>query len=225
MTTGTAIFFGAVMVAIAILYSTTKDRWNWKKIIKRAGFIPLGLVVLWALLALYFTISSKIENRPKKQTELKDVKLGSSKQDIIFLKGKPNLTTEDLVKEFERRKLPISDKEKIRDFISYENLDITFEQDKATFITSTCKRDYDYSSVNGIECGDNISNIEKKLGKTNLVECSKDFLTRIYSFPKYQTAYILTQNSVTGFVVYNDESESKRITNRDDFDKCDPKKE
>jgi hypothetical protein len=35
MQTGTALFFGLSLVAIVILYHSTKDRWNWKKIAKK----------------------------------------------------------------------------------------------------------------------------------------------------------------------------------------------
>jgi hypothetical protein len=61
--------------------------------------------------------------------------------------------------------------------------------------------------------------MESKMGKAEVVKCSKDSLSRIYYYPKYQTAYALTANSVTDFAIY-DNSLGKSLDNGESFYDC-----
>ena len=46
MSVGDAIFFSAVLLSAVGLYAATKDRWNWKRLMKWAvgGPIVLGVI-------------------------------------------------------------------------------------------------------------------------------------------------------------------------------------
>lgn len=132
-----------------------------------------------------------------------------------------NNSFSDVLEGFEVVSTP-QENNKNADILHYGNLQIFFENDKVSYVRKTCVDSLDSSSANGIACGNSLKDIESKLGKTEFVECSKDFLTRIYSFPKYQSTYLLTQNSVIDIAIY-DSSNGKRLTDRSSFSECSPK--
>jgi len=47
MSTGTGIFLSGLIIGLVMLYGQTKDRWNWKNILKYLTFVILGLVFLF----------------------------------------------------------------------------------------------------------------------------------------------------------------------------------
>jgi len=71
------------------------------------------------LIWIYFVIDAKIENRPIKQNEFQGVRLGDSKEDVLFKKGKPtkDLFLEDIISTIskeggiEKVKISIQEKE------------------------------------------------------------------------------------------------------------------
>ena len=55
MVIGIAIFAGLLMLSLIYLYTQTKDRWNWSKIIKRIFLISVAVVGFPILaIAVYF---------------------------------------------------------------------------------------------------------------------------------------------------------------------------
>jgi hypothetical protein len=104
------------------------------------------------------------------------------------------------------------------DALYYENLQIFFKDNKVSYVVKICLSN-DYSSVNEVSCGATLEDMESKLGKAEIVRCSKDALTRIYYYPKYQTAYALTTNSITDFAIY-DSSLGKSLNNGEGFYEC-----
>ena len=105
MQTGTALFFGLALVAIAIFYHSTKDRWNWKKIVKKTLLFPICFIGLGLLIWIFFVVKEKIENIPTKQDELNGIKIGELRQDVLFNKGAAQhvYTTEQLNAEIKKR--------------------------------------------------------------------------------------------------------------------------
>ena len=100
----------------------------------------------------------------------------------------------------------------------YENLQIFFKDNKVSYVIKICLSN-DYSSVNEVSCGGTLEDMESKLGKAEIIRCSKDALTRIYYYPKYQTAYALTTNSITDFAIY-DSSLGTSLNNGEGFYEC-----
>ena len=47
MSTGTGIFLSGLIIGLVMLYGQTKDRWDWKNILKYLLFVILGLVFLF----------------------------------------------------------------------------------------------------------------------------------------------------------------------------------
>jgi hypothetical protein len=52
MDIGLALFFGFLIIATVYLYNVTKDRWNWKKIIKITILIPVILIVVILIISI-----------------------------------------------------------------------------------------------------------------------------------------------------------------------------
>ncbi len=199
MQTGTALFFGLLLVAITILYHSTKDRWNWKKMTKRSLLIPIGLIGLGVLIWLYFTVEEKIENRAKKQTGLQNVMLGDSKNDVIFKKGNPDKG---------------SDQDSLKDLFIYPSYDnfviVLFKEDKVSTIDYQCKSDSAYKecpsyfSLNGISFKESLKDVEKRLGKPSSIKCSQEDKTfRIFSYKKYQTEYAIDKDGVFSISIFD----------------------
>lgn len=103
MTLGTGLFLGSLIFCLTILFLFTKDRWNWKKIVGWAIAIPLAVITVFVLYMQYEEMkwleknTSPIEaqqtgNQAKKINKddtFLGFKLGTSREDILFFKGKP----------------------------------------------------------------------------------------------------------------------------------------
>ena len=91
MDVGLAVFLGFLILATVFLYNVTKDRWNWKKIIKVIIWIPIILIVVLFIVSAindYFSSPSvPFMDVPIKQTGLGGVWLGDSKETVLFKKG------------------------------------------------------------------------------------------------------------------------------------------
>ena len=93
MDIGTGIFLGSVIIGAALLFHATKDRWRWKRIFLWVFGSVAGLGGIVAL-SIYGT--GIWENRPPgKQDAFGDVKLGFSKDEVLFRKGKPTSDNDD----------------------------------------------------------------------------------------------------------------------------------
>lgn len=197
MQTGTALFFGLALVAIAIFYNSTKDRWNWKKIVKKALLIPVGLIALGLLIWLYLFIEKAIDNRAIKQTALEGVKIGEKISEVLFKKGKPLSS--------------ISDNELFFYSLPEEaGLAISFKEDKVAIIYHFCGgvgrvgRSCPYDpEINGIRFKTMANQVENKLGKPDAIKCSSDQLHRVYSYQKYQTEYSIDNDGVFSINIYD----------------------
>ena len=81
MSLGTGIFLAAVVIGLVMLFSATKDRWNWWKGFKRLG---IGLIVLIGIgVGIYFGFKPirELIDRPKPFQEMAGVKRGESQAD------------------------------------------------------------------------------------------------------------------------------------------------
>lgn len=92
MTLGTGVFLSSALLGFILLFVVTKDRWNWRKIGIRLGIL---VIVIPAAIVGYLYLSDDVSRTfyrltASKQTELWGIKLGSSKADVLFLKGKPS---------------------------------------------------------------------------------------------------------------------------------------
>lgn len=89
MSIGTAIFLGAALIALVLLYNATKDRWRWRIVIGRIlGVLLLLIVVATALIAVnqyWPTNLTPVE----RQTQYWGIKLGLPATEVLYMKGSP----------------------------------------------------------------------------------------------------------------------------------------
>ena len=191
MDLGTSIFLSAILIGMIILFISTKDRWNWKKIV--LSFVLL-VVSLSILSGVGYLIYPTISNRPKPQTSFWDISLDSTKSDLKFLKGPP-IKGSDATHWFYSNKPPSNTGE---DAIIH----IGFKDEKIHFISY--EGDYRYGpSLQGVYNRAPYREIIKKFGQPSSVSISEDELERILSYDKYNTFFQIRENKVIRYGVYN----------------------
>jgi hypothetical protein len=96
MDTGTGLFLGLVFCGTIFLYSQTKDRWNWSKLLKIGKWLIIIFIALIIIFIVYIHFNNKHEKAqtiwesPKITDELMGIKLNDSFNDVQFKFG--NLT-------------------------------------------------------------------------------------------------------------------------------------
>lgn len=202
MSIGLGIFLGSVFLGIIFLYTKTRGSWNWPRISKVVGLSIAGVVGLIALpLGAYFGYL-EWEKRPRLVTSLDGATLGEPLSDVVFRHGP--LT-----------KNPPTGVQKYSDEEYYQREDNSFHVSvrggRITSIWHDCKTSdnrTDYTTVNGIQCGDLGNKIMETLGDNLRVLCTRDKvqdiakLFRAYDVPKYGTRYLLVLNQVRGFYIF-----------------------
>ena len=188
MTLGTSIFLSVVLVSVVALYIATKDRWNWKKIILWPVLAITGLSILGGI-GLY--IYSKMSERPSVQNSFWDIPLHSTKEDVKYLKGVPTN------KQYGDDNWTY----KVKGYLERESVFwVSFKDNKIRFVL--CWGDPS-AYLQGIGVGSNYSSIINKFGKTSFVFRSEDELTRLLSFEKYKVFFMVEQNEVIAYGMYN----------------------
>jgi hypothetical protein len=144
MSLGLSIFLSALVFAVIYLYRLTRDRWNWRKIVKRLslGILLFVLLIAFAVTGFYFW-SAWIP----KQAEYAGLRLGMTMDEVKYIKQKPDSTYIDNCRQLLSSRLPggcyvATDKLgtglKIEDneewIYSNENIDIVFERSAAVRI-------------------------------------------------------------------------------------------
>jgi len=95
MSVGLAIFLATLMFALLYLYQITRDRWNWRRFLRRSSMAVTALLVLSSL-GLVATLGyQKIAGRPEKQTGYADLRLGMTMAEVQYAKGYPPYVLEE----------------------------------------------------------------------------------------------------------------------------------
>lgn len=230
MELGTGVFLSAVFLGTVALFIATKDRWKWKKIF----LWPLAVVVVLSLVGGMVGYAYKqYEERPKVPSEFKGIQLGEKFQDAIFRHGKAERKEaqdaefsaryivehesekgtprfEEAAKEHKKAKDALAEAiaKGATDGVYFLNeTRIVVKDNQIESIGHGCnKESSDYTSVNGIGCGDKGDEILEKFGGAVRILCSKnkvedDSPVRVYDVVKYGTRYYLTQNSVIQILI------------------------
>ncbi len=171
---------------------------NGRKIIKIFG-IGCGSILIFGLVAIASLWGLDAWNqRPKVVTELAGFKLGESKSDVEFKNGD--------ISEF------LDKEEKTRKYYNIGSVRIKFDElNKIDSISYFCDtEEEDYTSVNGIKCGDNSEKIDEKIyWNIRFCSISKDIsneerkIYRKYRDSKFNTTYGLKQNQVMVIAIWN----------------------
>ena len=89
MSVGTAIFLSSLVFATVILYGITKDRWGWRRMLKRTALAFAAIVALTGAMigGLYFWNQFPIRLGP--QNEYAGLRLGINPDEVMYIKGYP----------------------------------------------------------------------------------------------------------------------------------------
>lgn len=205
MDTGTGLFSGLVILGIIYLYTQTKDRWNWKKIV--FSIIGICLLLLGFFLASLWwpkQLTPIAEtDKPKLITSYDGISLGDTLADVEFKKGKVKTYAEIFPKD--KR---ISDSNELylvnKTFGFYTDI----KGNTVTGIIKTCGDATNLTTnINGIYCSDSGETIIERFKKDVVVKCKvnpdkSESPTRSYDVSKYGIEYLLSKNSVEAFKVF-----------------------
>lgn len=201
MDTGTGLFCGLVILGIIYLYTQTKDRWNWKKIV--FSIIGIFLLLLGIFLASLWwpkQLTPIAEtDKPKLITSYDGISLGDTLADVEFKKGKVKTYEEFFKKKIENKSddMYLIDKS----FGFYTEI----KGKTVTAIVKGCNSDESYSiEINGISCGNSSEKIIERFGKDVVVKCEVnpdrgESPSRYYEVSKYGIRYQLVKNAVVVF--------------------------
>ena len=161
MDTGTGLFCGLVILGIIYLYTQTKDRWNWKKIVfSIIGIFLLLLGIFWLSLWLpkQLTTTPAVD-KPKLITSYDGISLGDTLADVEFKKGK--LKTYEEV--FKKKRVTNTDEIYLIDSTFAVWTDIGGKVINS--IGKLCTTDILTTEINGISCDDSGEKIIARFGK------------------------------------------------------------
>jgi hypothetical protein len=175
MSIGWAIFLSSLILAFVALFGITRDRWSWRKIVRRVTVAVLTAVALGVLAFAGMRLWDQIPTSVPKQTEYAGFRLGMPQDEVKYVKGYPPKVFGELEKEGPykgSRKLEMDKRVEEYAEWSYDitggRVDITFDPTKTGIIVISC-----YSSDNlrrcpsilGISDGDAEQDVIKKFGK------------------------------------------------------------
>lgn len=196
MSIGLGIFLGSVFLGLILLYISTANTWNWRKIVRRM-LITLSLIVAaTVLLVLAFKGYEDWTKRPQIINSIGGVELGERFSDVEFKNG-----------VFNESKHQSSEADQGRWFTQQGGrIAVRVTNDAVSAIGYVCSSDLDYTTVNGIGCGFSGDGILGTFESLVTVLCQQEAASkapsyRRYDVPKYGTIYHLQQNRVIGFLV------------------------
>ncbi len=201
MSIGDAIFLSSLLLSVVGLYAATKDRWNWKRIVKWAIAAPTAsaLVILGGI-----WVYDKIEERPVLQTEFEGIRLAATESDVLFLKGKPYAVIES-DKELWAY---LADPDEQRAFLL-----VSLRDGKVRWVGYTeSTREGHRPRLLGFTIGSKYEDIVEKLGKPSNVSTSKDDLSRVASFANYNVFFEFRKGRVTEYGIFDSKTGPVRRT-------------
>ena len=181
MNLGLAVFLSIALLCLTILYTNTRESWDWKlilkRIAKRAAVIFIILLIGFVLSLLVYFVVSKISALPYKQKELYGVSLYSTKEDILFSQGRPSNSGATVW--------------------TYPEQKITFQGNKVVFIVINDR------PIQGICWYSEADEVIAKFGKNAVITSSPDGLKRLYCYPQYNLFFVLEKGRVAEHGIYN----------------------
>lgn len=203
MTIGTGIFLSAILLATAILFTVTKDRWNWKRIAKWGILTPIALVAILSAGAYSY---DRWDSRARPQLSFDDVELGSVPADVKFIKGEPTSTDSP-----DRWIYNAGSGAAARDAAKYL---IQFKDGRIRFILYTANETQIVTPyLLGFTMGARYQDIEEKLGPPSHIGKSADDLDRIFSYDKLNVFFSFKQGRVIAYGLYQPADGPMRFRN------------
>jgi hypothetical protein len=188
MTLGTGVFLSSLFLGLIFLYIVTRDRWKWKKIVFRSTALVVGLAIIGS--AGFYAYTSYAD-RAQRAESLWAVSIGETESDVKFAKGEPSKISDS------------SANNDIRWLYEMEDVGhaVYFQGRKVTRVIALAKERRDLPSVSGISPHASLDDIINKLGPPSYVSRSKNELSRIYSFAKFNVAFGIEQGEIKSVAV------------------------
>ena len=203
-----SLYFGPIY-----LYLSTKDQWDWRKIIWR--MVKLALVVITVLgvgVTIYWYTEYLEERRvaqeakeaeepeePQVQTEFWGLSLDSTKSDIRFLKGQPKEIKERTETDLERWSFHNGFGNTTDD----NDMHVSFDDDDTIRdiyywrTSGETQSAMDLYSIQGIRAGVSTSeDLLEKFGEPSLIRPLDSGEFRVYYFNQYDVLFLLVRNRV-----------------------------
>lgn len=207
MSVGLGIFLGCVYLGTVYLYTQTRDRWNWSRIILSCGIAAVFAGALLGGMALYqkwrpdehgIASVGVPSGKPEAVTSIGDVALGDAWSDVVFRVGG----------DFKGEPSPDQGRYPGTIIYTHDKLPLVAHvyQGRVTYIVYRCPREGPSITVNGIACGDSGDRIMERFAKQIRVLClvkpsSISSSMRAYDAVDFGTRYVLSSNKVTAFAV------------------------
>ena len=157
------------------------------------------LLLLAIIISLVFAFSSFDDywqnDRIRVVTEFQGIRLGRSKDEVLFRKGEPEsvAVTNDN-----------------QTWLDYGDTRIVLEKDIVVTIFYNCRQDdYIFERVGGISCSSDVNSIIEHYGNSTKVVVSEDKFSRIYHYPSYNLAFQLSKGVVEKLAVFDSSKTSE----------------
>jgi len=198
MNLGLAIFLSSLILGFIFLFHSTKDRCNWKKIMKTIVISLLSLIIIFSFYYYFFLHSNNFYfQKPSQVTLFWSIKLGSTADDLKFIKGVPEkVDSINSVWLYEYRKYYGKD----------EYYKIKFYKNIVTSILYFGGKDKSYNPPHLFGrnfSGYNLQSIKDYLGEPTSVSSSRDGLKRIFSFDTFNVIFFMEEDKVFGYGIYD----------------------
>jgi len=195
MTLGLGIFLSSLFLGIIYLFVSTKDRWNWKKIL----FIwPLYFVLVVGVIGgAGFYIYNYYESKTKIYDTYLNISLNASENDLIFIKGDGYD-----VKKYDSGKNNI--------YIAYQENkkneythNIRLKEGKVWRISCSSNRSYDCPPINKISLNYTTSEVEERLGKPDYESSNDDSTERLWVYERLNVYMNLKQGKIVSIGIFD----------------------
>ena len=180
MSLGTGIFLSTLVLAAVVLYGITKDRWNWRRIVKRTALVFLGLVVIGAAVVGGFQFWDQLPTKITRQAEYAGLRVGMTQDEVMYIKGYPPFVLAEEVNDPQWKGfyLVVETKnlEKGKRVIDYQNwsykeyehnINVTFNEAKTAVVAIQCNsidKLYRCPAIGGVRDGDTEKEALRKFG-------------------------------------------------------------
>ncbi|MCA6109590.1 hypothetical protein [Bradyrhizobium cenepequi] len=178
MELGTAVFLSSIAVSVVLLYGFTKDRWSWRRIIRRSvgGIFMLGAIGGVLIVAAQYW-DQLFPVRLSRQAEYAGLRLGMSRDEVKYVKGFPaNVVTDDkegpwqdfgVLKSSELPKGKTVNDYPLWSYEGYEHyLHVAFGNGKTVLSIACFSKDrlYRCPAIGGVQDGSSEAELVRKLG-------------------------------------------------------------
>jgi hypothetical protein len=173
---GTGIFLSSVVLAVVLLYGITKDRWSWRRIVKRTALVLLCTIVLGTVIGVGIYQWQQLPQKPERQTSYAGLRLGMTQDEVTYVKGYPPfILIEDEDKGFVQS-VDATKLEKGKHVNDYQlwsyganehYINVIFNPTRTAVVNITCvslKTRFDCPYLAGVQDGDSEQDVLRKLG-------------------------------------------------------------